>query len=228
MGSRETSESREGREGRESRGSRENRTSSQGPEAGGVLWQGHPLPGPYVRRLLLPSTLVSAALLVFGVVWEGFALSGHHLLAYPVAGVLFLALGVYGVAVRPLLLWRAAKQTTYTVGESGVEIRWGDGDHYETLFTPESLPPFSVRERSGGLDVVFGAPGFRESPWGWWKVREEGALFVAPDDLDGAVRALDRVRDLAGPTPTWTHGVVTPEDHSLVGDLLRRFRRGTE
>ena len=90
-----------------------------------VLWRGRPRAAWYVARLWWPAALLAAAVLVFGAGWEWLALRGHHLIAYPLGGTLFLALGVYGLAVRPLLLLRVARRLVYTVTDRRVVWEWG-------------------------------------------------------------------------------------------------------
>jgi len=187
-----------------------------------VSWRGQPRPWGYVRRLLLPTTPIGAAILIFGLIWESAALRGGHSWLYVVGGVGAIVLGAYGLGVRPLLLWRAARRTIYAVDEAGVHVRWGNGGDEVTLFAPEAVPPFRVQERRGGVDVLFAGPVLRESPWGWWKLREEGPLLVAPDDLEGARRALTALRAAARSPGAWATDIATPADHSILSGLRRR------
>ena len=90
-----------------------------------VLWRGRPRAAWYVARLWWPAALLAAVVLAFGAGWEWLALRAHYLVAYPLGGTLFLALGVYGLALRPLLLLRVARRMVYTVTDRRVVWEWG-------------------------------------------------------------------------------------------------------
>jgi hypothetical protein len=90
-----------------------------------VLWRGRPRTAWYVVRLWWPAAPLAAVVLAFGAGWEWLALRAHYLVAYPLGGTLFLALGVYGLALRPLLLLRVARRMVYTVTDRRVVWEWG-------------------------------------------------------------------------------------------------------
>ena len=147
-----------------------------------ILWRGRPRRAAYVRRLYWPAALYAAAVLVFGSYWEWLAVSGHHLIVYPLCGSLFLVLGLYGLAVRPLLLGRAAARTRYLITERRVVWRLDGGRrgaHDTAELEISKLPPWFVVPRRGGADVVFFAPPPRRaSPWGVWRLVEDQPRFA--------------------------------------------------
>ena len=165
-----------------------------GPQTGGAersLWRGRPRRGWYVWRLWWPPALIAAPVLVFGSVWEWFALTGHHLAVYPILGSLFLVLGCYGLAVRPLLLSRAAARTRYEVTDRRVRWDWGGGDGM--TLPVAALPPWFLVPRGGrGADLVFFCTPPRVSLWGMWRLVDQQSRFscLSPGDAAAAAAAL--------------------------------------
>jgi hypothetical protein len=155
-----------------------------------VLWRGRPQPVAYVLRLWWPAALVSAAVLLVGAAWEWLALSGHHLIVYPLAGTLFLALGVYGLLVRPLLLRVAAGRLRYSVRAERVEWRWGRRSRNVGTLEGDALAPWFVLERRHAVDVVFFTMPDGD-PWGLWRLIETRARFVclSPREAEAAAAA---------------------------------------
>ena len=179
--------------------------SSRPPQVDTVLWHGRPRSGWYVARLWWPAALLAAAVLVFGAGWEWLALRGHHLIAYPLGGTLFLALGVYGLALRPLLLLRVARRLVYTVTDRHVVWEWGTrhrGVARRTVeFRLDALPPWFVVSRRRGADLVFFGEPSRDSSWGIWRLVELRPWFVCLDQ-EAAAGAAAALRAAAAAVPT--------------------------
>lgn len=165
-----------------------------------VLWCGRPRTAWYVVRLWWPAALPAAAVLVFGAGWEWLALRGHHLIVYPICGTLFLALGAYGVALRPLLLLRVARRMVYTVTDRRVMWEWGTRQgstraaRRAVEFRMAGLPPWFLVPRRRGTDLVFFGEPPRDSSWGLWRLVELRPWFVCLDpetaaDAAAALRA---------------------------------------
>ena len=181
-----------------------------------VLWRGRPRTAWYVVRLWWPAALLAAVVLAFGAGWEWLALRAHYLVGYPLGGTLFLALGVYGLALRPLLLLRVARRMVYTVTDRRVVWEWGPqhggvararersvGDGRESAtsmgaarrtveFRVDTLPPWFVVPRRRGADLVFFGEPSRDSSWGLWRLAELRPWFVCLDQeaAAGAAAAL--------------------------------------
>lgn len=148
-----------------------------------------------------------------------------HLFVHPLAGALAIALGVYGLFARPLLVARAMRQVRYRIDERGVELQWSP--KRRVLIPADLVPPFTVVPSgrapaaahgpaaagfgTGPLsDVLFAGPSAWVSPWGVWGIVDDTWGLVCLDRPDEAVAALRQLR-AASPTPTaWAVGVVTP------------------
>jgi hypothetical protein len=191
-----------------------------------VLWQSAPQPAAFVRRGLAPAAPVGAALVAAGAVWEYVALAHAHLWIYPPVGVLLMVIGVYGLAVRPLLLLRLARRTRYVVSARGATIVWGAGSEDRLELPATSLPPFARRVRRGDdEDVVFAAAVPDHLPvFGWWALNDRRPRFccLAHADARAALEALEKL-EIPNARPTaWAEGVITPSgqrarDYSTVG-----------
>jgi hypothetical protein len=196
-----------------------------GDAAADVRWEGAPQPAAFVRRGLAPAAPVGAAILAAGAVWEYVALAHAHLWVYPPAGALLMLIGVYGLAVRPLLLLRLARRTRYTVGARGVKIVWG-GRAEERLELPAAtLPPFARRVRRGDdEEIVFAAAPDRLPVFGWWALNDRRPRFccLAVADAQAALAALEKLEKMNARPTAWAEGVVTPAgrraaDYSTLG-----------
>ena len=156
-----------------------------------VLWRGRPHAGSYVWRLWWPPALIAGPVLVFGIVWEWMAVTGGHLIVYPILGALFPIFGVYGLAVRPLLLARAVRRTDYKVTDQRVVWRWG---RREGMTLPvAALPPWFVVPRGADrADVLFFGTPPRVSRWGMWRLVDQQTQFIclSAADADDAAAAL--------------------------------------
>jgi hypothetical protein len=190
-----------------------------------VLWQSAPQPAAFVRRGLAPAAPVGAALVAAGAVWEYVALAHAHLWVYPPAGALIMLIGVYGLAVRPLLLLRLARRTRYTVGARGVTIVWG-GRAEERLELPAAtLPPFAWRVRRGDdEDIVFAAAPDRLPVFGWWALNDRRPRFccLAAADAQAALAALEQLEKTSAHPTAWAEDVISPSgqrarDYSTLG-----------
>ena len=190
--------------------------------APGNLWEGAPQPAAFVRRALMPAAPVGAAILAAGIVWEYMALTSAHLWVYPPVGALLMLVGIYGLAVRPLLLLRLARRTRYSVGEGGVTIAWGERADERLELPAASLPPFARRARRGGDDIVFAAAPDRVPAFGWWAVNDHRLRFACLADADAALAALEKLEKTDSCPGAWAEGVSTPagrraEDYSTLG-----------
>ena len=190
--------------------------------APGVLWESAPQPAAFVRRALMPAAPVAAVILAAGIVWEYMALTSAHLWVYPSVGALPMLVGIYGLAVRPLLLLRLARRTRYSIGERGVTIVWGERAQERVELPAASLPPFARRVQRGGDDIVFAAAPDRVSAFGWWAVNDHRLRFRCLSDAGAALAALDKLEKTDSHPGAWAEGVSTPasrraEDYSTSG-----------
>jgi hypothetical protein len=161
-----------------------------------ILWESAPQPAAFVRRALMPAAPVAAVILAAGIVWEYMALTSAHLWIYPPVGALPILVGIYGLAVRPLLLLRLARRTRYAVGGRGVIIAWGERAEERVELSAASLPPFARRVQRGGDDIVFAAAPDRVPAFGWWAVNDHRLRFACLADADAALAALEKLKEL--------------------------------
>jgi len=190
--------------------------------APGSLWEGAPQPAAFVRRALVPAVPVGAAILAAGIFWEYMALTSAHLWVYPPVGALLMLIGIYGLAVRPLLLLRLARRTRYSVCESGVTIVWGERADERLELPAASLPPFARRVRRGDDDIVFAAAPDRVPAFGWWAVNDHRLRFCCLADSGAALAALEKLEKNDSHSTARAEGVSTPasgraEDYSTSG-----------
>jgi len=190
--------------------------------APGILWESAPQPAAFVRRALMPAAPVAAVILAAGIVWEYMALTSAHLWVYPPVGALPILVGIYGLAVRPLLLLRLARRTRYAVGERGVIIAWGERAQERVELSAASLPPFARRVQRGGDDIVFAVAPDRVPAFGWWAVNDHRLRFCCLADAGAALAALEKLEKKDPHSTAWAEGVSTPasgraEDYSTSG-----------
>lgn len=178
--------------------SRSSRDADESRSAGTLapLWEGGPHTATYVARHWWPAALIAGGSLTFGLVWEYLALGGRHSWIYPVVGVLFLALGVYGLAVRPLLLGRAARRLRYAVSAGRVTITSG---RWRLSAFDAGAPAHVVVKDRHLVNLVFAVAPQRQSPWGLWRLVDDRPRFSAlePDAARAALAALAASRDAA-------------------------------
>ncbi len=190
--------------------------------APGSFWEGAPQPAAFVRRALMPAAPVAAVILAAGIVWEYMALTSAHLWVYPPAGALPILVGIYGLAVRPLLLLRLARRTRYAVGEHGVTIVWGERAEERVELPAASLPPFARRVQRGDDDIVFAAAPDRVPAFGWWAANDHRLRFRCLADAGAALAALEQLEKNDSHSTARAEGVSTPasgraEDYSTSG-----------
>jgi hypothetical protein len=184
-----------------------------------VLWQGAPQPGAYVLRYVSPALWPALLCLATAALWEYLAVTGHHLIVYPLVGPLIALPGVYGALVRPPLLWRAARRTRYLVTDRRVLMSWGARPAQRSELAGEALPPFAVQPARGGGDVVFAGPSQHLSLWGWWQLAEVRLRFVCLADTAPAERALSALEAARAVEPAcWAAASVNAPRASQSGE----------
>jgi hypothetical protein len=187
-----------------------------------VAWSGRPDLRSYIRRLVVPAGVASLASLVIGAALLWLSFGDASLFVYPLVGALGVALGVYGLLVRPVLVAHAAREVNYRIDERGVELRWSRD---RALVIPGShLPPFTVVPSTGSgrfSDVLFAGPPAWEGPWGVWRIVDDTWGLVCLEHPEEAVAALRQLQ-AASPTPAaWAAGVATPPQTSVFTRALR-------
>jgi hypothetical protein len=191
---------------------------SRAPSITGALWYGQPDAGAYLRREFWPAAGIGLLAAALGVAWEAVSLIGDYSVVWPVSGVLFLTVAVYGLAVRPVLVWRAAHRLAYSIDERHVGLTRGRSRRLVWQIATADLPPFAVvpggRRQSCADLVFFGVPPV-DSPWGWWRIVDVRSRFgcLAPADADAAAAALERLWSMPGVVRprAWARGLTTPQ-----------------
>jgi len=190
--------------------------------APGILWKGAPQPAAFVRRALMPAAPVAAVILAAGIVWEYMALTSAHLWVYPPVGALPILVGIYGLAVRPLLLLRLARRMRYAVRERGVIIAWGERAEERVELSAASLPPSARGAPRGGPPRPPAPPPDRVPAFGWWAVNDHRLRFCCLADSGAALAALEKLEKNDSHSTARAEGVSTPasgraEDYSTSG-----------
>jgi len=174
-----------------------------------ILWEGAPRRRAYMSHTLLP-TAAAAFFLIIGGWWEYLALTTHYLFVYPLLGVVMPAIGLYGVFVRPALVWRFAQRLRDVVTDRRVVVSWGDGPKHHVALVGAEISPYLVRTSVPGDEIIFAAAPRRLPLIGWWNVADQSLTFRYLDDAAGAVAALERLRRSHGDPTAWAAGVATP------------------
>lgn len=163
-----------------------------------ALWTGAPDVPAYTFRLWLPGAVVGAIAAAVGIAWEWSSIADHHLLVYWFAGGVFLALAVYALPVRALLLVRTARACSYSITPEHVEFR--TGGHERFALPAADLPPWTlVPSPDGGqADVVFIVEPEHESLWGAWRLVDKRPRFqcLHRTDAERAAAVLDELRKM--------------------------------
>jgi hypothetical protein len=175
-----------------------------------TLWAGSPRPSAYVWRRLWPALPAALLTLASGALWESLAVSGHHLVVYPLVGVPWLVLGLYGAVIHPLRLWTAARHTRYELGEGGLRVSWGRRSREAYEIAPAALPPARLAPARGGDDVWFDGPPVRLSHWGWWQTADDRPVLSCLADARAALDAVALLRGRAGSAGDWAAAAFTP------------------
>jgi len=186
-----------------------------------MLWRGSPRVGCYVLRGWWLPAVVGLGMLLFAALWEWVSLTGNHRLVLPLIGVPLVVLGVYAVAVRPLLLWRVAGDLVYEVGEKSVILRRRRSGQAIWSLDTVALPPAAIVASWPGTDLAFFGVPEREGPWGWWRLVDDRLRFSCLSEVAAAeaLAAVDGLREEGGVTSAraWARGLVTPQSGHYPG-----------
>ena len=180
-----------------------------------VLWRGAPSVGCYVLRGWWLPAVVGIGLLAFSALWEWVAITGNHLVGYPLTALPFVFLGIYAIAVRALLLWRIAVELEYEVGKRSVVLRRRRSGQVVWSLDAVALPPAAIVASWPGTDLAFFGVPEREGPWGWWRLVDDRLRFSCLSEPAAveAMAAVDGLREAGGVTSAraWARGLVTPQ-----------------
>jgi hypothetical protein len=175
-----------------------------------IFWAGSPRPSAYVWRRLWPALPAALLTLAVGVTWEYLAITGHHLIVYPLLGWPLPLLGLCGAVVYPLRLWSTARRMRYEVSAAGVRVAWGRRAHQSYELAPAAVPPARLVSARGGDDVWFDGPPPRVSHWGWWQTADDRPVLSSLADAHAALAAVAQLRERAGSAGDWALAAFTP------------------
>jgi len=152
-----------------------------------VLWTGRPDPRVWLTSADVFAVPFSVIFLSFAVIWERQATSVGAPHAFGLVGYLFIAVGCYLLAGRPVVAWSARRRTRYAVT-----------DRRALMITPRTMtdsplagqPVALRRSRSGRVSADIGTPVPRYST-------AAGSTMMGPDGTMSTMPSRRTVRYVA-------------------------------